>query len=132
MARAQWPLVRDRPVIEVVLTLVQGGQKLTRSLLADTGAGNAQAMFEFLLDEKDCLLCGTSASEMISLGGAYVGFYPVYLIQLELPLLAVAGDFRAVGIPHPPKGLDGIAGFRFLNRFTSGNFGSPLAFGLET
>ena len=28
--------------------------------------------------------------------------------------------------------LDGIAGFRFLNRFTFGNFGNPSEFGLET
>ena len=58
MARAQWPLVGNRPVIEVVLTLAQGGQKVNRTLLADTGAGNAQSAFEFLLDENDCLLCG--------------------------------------------------------------------------
>ena len=68
---------------------------------------------------------------MISLGGAYVGSYPVYLIQVEIPLLGVAGDFRAVGVPKPSKTLDGIAGFQFLNRFTYGNFGNPLEFGLE-
>jgi hypothetical protein len=39
---------------------------------------------------------------------------------------------RAVGVPNAPKGLDGIAGFRFLNRFTYGNFGNALEFGLET
>jgi len=78
------------------------------------------------------LLCGTSASYMISLGGAYTGSYPVYLIHMEIPLLGVAGAFRAVGLPTTPQGLDGIAGFRFLNRFTYGNFGSPNEFGLET
>ena len=119
-------------MIEVVLTLAQGGQKVTRTLLADTGAGNAQAAFEFLLDENDCLLCGTWPSYMMPLGGAYTGSYPVYLIQIEIPLLGVAGDFRTVGVPNPPKGLDGIACFPFLNRFTYGNFGNQSEFGLET
>ena len=51
MPRAQWALFQERPTIEVVLTLAQGGQKMTRRLLADTGAGNARARFEMLLDE---------------------------------------------------------------------------------
>jgi hypothetical protein len=34
-------------------------------------------------------------------------------------------------IPNPPTGFDGIACFRFLNRFTYGNFGAATHFGLE-
>jgi hypothetical protein len=30
-----------------------------------------------------------------------------------------------------PRPFDGIACFRFLNRFTYGNFGDPNQFGLE-
>jgi hypothetical protein len=36
-----------------------------------------------------------------------------------------------VGVPYPPPDFDGIACFRFLNRFTYGNFGDKNAFGLE-
>jgi hypothetical protein len=36
------------------------------------------------------------------------------------------------GVPANPPGLEGIAGFRFLNRFTYGNFGNPAEFGIET
>ena len=131
MARAQWPLLRERPIIQIVLTLAQGGQKVVRNLLADTGAGNAKAKFEILLDESDCVLCGGLPVQSIVLNGAYTGSFPVYLIPIEIPLLSFAGHFCAVGIASPPKGLDGIAGFRLLNRFTYGNFGNPLAFGLE-
>jgi hypothetical protein len=38
---------------------------------------------------------------------------------------------RAVDVPAVPAGLDGLAGFRFLNRFSHGNFGDPGQFGLE-
>lgn len=132
MARAQWPLLGDRPVIEIVLTIAQGGQRVTRTLLADTGAGNMQSQFEILLDENDCLLCGGKPSQLVSLGGAYTGTYPLYVIRVEIPLLGFADDVPAIGLPTPPLGLDGLAGFRLINRFTYGNFGNPLAFGLET
>jgi hypothetical protein len=51
-------LVHVRPVIEIMLRLAQGGQKVVRTFLADTGAGRKNAPFEILLDENDCLLCG--------------------------------------------------------------------------
>lgn len=132
MARAQWPLRGNRPVIEIVLTFAQGGQKVKRMLLADTGAGNTQSRFEILLDENDCLLCGGNPSHLLSLAGAYTGTYPLYVIRVEIPLLGFDDDLPAIGLPTPPSGLDGLAGFRFINRFTYGNFGNPLAFGLET
>ena len=131
MPRAQWSLKQGRPVIKVTLCLAQGGPKVTRTLLADTGAGTTHAPFELLLDEDDCLLCGTGVSYMVSLGGAYAGSYPVYLVHIEIASLGIASDFRAVGVPTPPQGLDGIAGFGFLNRFTYGNFGGASSFGLE-
>jgi hypothetical protein len=37
----------------------------------------------------------------------------------------------AVGVPDPQNDFDGIACFRFLNRFTYGNFGDQGSFGLE-
>jgi hypothetical protein len=39
---------------------------------------------------------------------------------------------RAAAVPAFPAGFDGVAGFRFLNRFTYGNFGDPTRFGLES
>jgi len=131
MPRALWPLTVGRPVIEIVLTLAQGGHKSTRTLLADTGAGAMHAPFEMLLDESDCLLCNGTVTQTVTLGGAYTSTYPIYLIRVEVPSLQFDHDLLAVGVPNPPAGLDGIACFRFLNRFTYGNFGDRLAFGLE-
>ncbi len=131
MPRAQWQLKKGRPVIQVILTMALSGQKVARTLLADTGAGSSQAHFEIILEESDCLLAGAGASHMLTLGGAYIGSYPVYLVRIEIPLLGFSGDFRTVGVPTPPVGLDGIAGFRFLNRFTYGDFGDPNRLGLE-
>ena len=131
MPRAHWPLVGGRPVIEVLLTLAQGGQKTRRILLADTGAGATAAPFELLLDENDCLLCDGTVTQTVTLGGAYTSTYPLYLIRVELPTLQFDHDVLAVGVPNPPAGVDGIACFRFLNRFTYGNFGDRSAFGVE-
>src|SRR6266542_2996429 len=122
MPRAQWPLLHDRPIIQVILVLVQGGQPLVRNLLADTGAGTAQSGFELLLDEQDCLLCGGIPLQGVVLGGAYVGSYPVYLVQVRIPMLGFDQAVPTVGIPAAPAGFDGIACFQFLNRFTYGNF----------
>jgi hypothetical protein len=46
--------------------------------------------------------------------------------------LVFDAPLRVVGVPANPQGFEGIAGFRFLNRFTYGNFGNPAEFGLET
>jgi hypothetical protein len=51
---------------------------------------------------------------------------------VEIPLLGFNDDVLAVGIAKPPIALDGLAAFRFLNRFTYGNFGNRGEFGLET
>jgi hypothetical protein len=132
MAGAQWLLRNGRPVIEVVLNLAQGGQKVTRTLSADTGAGAMHDPIDLVLDEVDCLLCGGKPSKIAHLGGAYSGAYPIYAIPVEIPLINFTGDLSAVGVPKPPDGFDGIACFRFLNRFTYGNFGNPSQFALET
>jgi hypothetical protein len=124
--------MHNRPAIEIILTLAPAGQKVNRRLLAETGAGNVQAHFEMLLDENDCLLCGGKPAQTISLGGAYTGSFPLYVIRVRIPLLGFDDDLVAVGVPNPPKGFDGIACFRFLNRFTYGNFGDPAEFALET
>jgi hypothetical protein len=131
MARAQWSLLHDRPIIQVILTLVQGSQQVARNLLADTGAGTAKSRFELLLHEQDCLLCGGIPLQGAVLAGAYVGPYPVYLVQVRIPLLGFDQAVPAVGVPAGLAGFDGIAGFQFLNRFNYGNFADPRQFGLE-
>jgi hypothetical protein len=132
MPRALWPLVQGRPTVEVVLTLSAGGQPWRRTLLADTGAGSAGAVFELILEEADCLLCGNALALSVRLRGAYPGHFPTYMVRVQLPALGFDQDVRAVGVPAGPRGLHGIACFPFLNRFTYGNFGDATRFGLET
>jgi hypothetical protein len=53
-------------------------------------------------------------------------------MHVQIPELGFDRLVRAVGISAAPTGFDGIAAFRFLCRFSYGNFGVPGAFGLET
>ncbi len=127
---AVWRLHRHRPTIEVILTPGIPGQQLVRRLLADTGAGTAQSGFELALDEHDCLLCGGIPLHGVVLGGAYSGSFPVYLVQVRIPALGFDHSVPVVAVPAVPAGFDGIACFRFLNRFMYGNFADPGGFGL--
>jgi hypothetical protein len=132
MPRVQWSLSGGRPVVEVILALAQGRQQIARKLLADSGAGDLNAGFELLLDEYDCLLCGGIPLQRVALGGAYTGSFPLYSIRVRIPQLGFHQAVWAVGVPSPPAGFDGIACFRFLNRFNYGNFADRGQFGLET
>jgi hypothetical protein len=100
-------------------------------LLADTGAGSRAGPFQLILDEDDCLLCGGFPYPSVTLGGAYVGAFPIYDIPVRVPALGFDQRLHAVGVPSVPPAFDGIACFGFLNRFTYGNFGDPSQFGLE-
>jgi len=131
MPRTAWPLRRGRPAVEVVLQQALVQQPLTRTLLADTGAGAVHVAIELILTEYDCLLAGATPHKAIILGGAYQGSFPTYLVRVQLPALGFDHDIRVVGIPAAPSAFDGIACFRFLNRFAYGNFGDPNQFGLE-
>lgn len=131
MPRAQWPLLGGKPVVPIILPLPSPGQSLSRNLLADTGAGSMHIGFDILLDKSDCVLCGGSSAQQVVLGGFYTGTFPVYVLRVRIPALGFDQDVRAVAVPTTPKGLAGIAGFRFLNQFTYGNFGDPTQFGLE-
>jgi hypothetical protein len=131
MARVFWPLVRDRPSVEITLQLAATGAQVKRTVLADTGAGTAKVDMDLVLEQSDCLLCGGIPLHSAALGGAYSGSFPVYLIRVQIPSLGFDHNVHAVGVPTVPPGLDGIACFRFLNRFTYGNFGNPAQFGLE-
>jgi hypothetical protein len=131
MPRELWSLRHGRPCVQVVLAPAQSGQLLPRTLLADTGAGSQMFGAELILDENDCLLCGGNPLQPIVLGGAYAGSFPTYGITVQIPPLGFVQNLRAVGVASTPAGFDGIACFRFLNRFTYGNFGDPSQFGLE-
>src|SRR2546423_1483211 len=122
MPRVTWQLQGDRPSVEVSLPHATGGQPVTRTLLADTGAGVAMSPFELLLRDSDCLSCGVSPVGNVRLGRAYTGQHPVYRIRVQVPGLGFDQDLLVVGVAAPPTGFDGIASFRFLNRFTYGNF----------
>jgi hypothetical protein len=79
----------------------------------------------------DCLVCGGVPFKTITLGGAYSGAHPMYALPLEIPALQFPDNIFAVGVPTTPTGFDGIACFRFLNRFSYGNFGHRNEFALE-
>ncbi len=131
MPRATWSLRQGSPVIEVVLSLVAGNQPLSLCVLADTGAGSSASRFELILEESDCLLCGGAAGADIRLGGAYAGLFPLYPVRVQIPQLGFDAVVQVAAVPVKPQGFEGIAGFRFLNRFAYGNFGNPAEFGLE-
>jgi hypothetical protein len=117
--------------VEVILTLVAGGQPFPRILVADAGAGFRTSPFQIVLDEDDCILCGGNLLQAVNLRGAYAGSFPIYTLPVQLPALGFYENLGAVGAPSVPPGFDGIAAFSFLNRFTDGNFGDPGQFGLE-
>jgi hypothetical protein len=121
-------------VVIVAETVDEVAEALERTLLADTGAGSLDAPFELILSASDCQqYMGLRGSDDVALGGAIVGTYPIYTVQVEIPELTVARRVRMVAVPDTacPAGLDGIACFRFLTSFTYGNFGDRHRFGLE-
>ncbi len=131
MPVAKWPLQNDRPMIQVVLSVMNGGQDVIRGLVADTGAGTRQSIFQLVLAEQDCLQCGGILMGHIQLGGAYSGSFPVYLVNVRIPQLTFDEPVPIVGVSQVPQGFEGIAGFKFLNRFHYGNFGDPDHCGLD-
>ncbi len=130
MPAVQWLLHNDRPVIEIVLP-AGGGQDRVRILVADTGAGSRQSVFQLVLDENDCLQSGAILIDHVPLGGAYSGVFPVYLVHVRILGLNFDEPLPVVGVSQVPPGLNGIAGFKFLNRFHYGNSGNPDVFGLQ-
>lgn len=131
MPPVRWPLRHRRPTIAVTLPQAKG--KRVRHLIADTGAGSDQAAFELLLRESDCRGSnGSPVMGQVQLGGAYSGWFNVYLVEVHIARLSFAGFVAVVGVPRVPDGFDGIACFKFLNRFHYGNFGDPDRFGLES
>ena len=131
MPRVQWELQRGRPCVQVSLTLAPSGKLLSRTLLADTGAGSRRSGFDLILEEDDCLLCGGRPWQSVTLAGAYSGSFPTYHLRVQIPGLGFDHKVRVVCVPSVPEGFDGVACFGFLNRFSYGNFGAASRFGLE-
>jgi hypothetical protein len=130
MTPIRWRLQYDRPWIEVTLSQ-NGVQDCVYRLVADTGAGTRRALFQLILTENDCLQCGGVLIRHTQLGGAYTGWFPVYLVEVRVPQLNFDEYVPIVGVPKVPQGFDGIAGLKFLNRFHYGNFGDADYFGLD-
>lgn len=130
MPRVVWALHSDRPHIEIELFSLAKKMKVRR-LIADTGAGNAQSAFELVLPLADCQAARGHLMGQVQLRGAYAGMFPVYSVKVHLPQLGFKKSVTAVGATNIPNGFDGIAGFKFLDRFHYGNFGTPNQFGLE-
>ena len=132
MPRAIWTHLRGRPRIQIAFSLAASNRQVVRNLIADTGAGNDRSTVDLILFEPDCISFGGVSSISVVLGGAFTGTFPVYHIRVQLPQLGFDRLLRVVGVPSVPTGFDGLACFRFLNRFSYGNFGDPNQFGLET
>jgi hypothetical protein len=132
MPRIVWPLHQSRPLAKIVLFRAADQEPFSRSLLADTGAGTGNSDFELILENNDCLLAGGNKDPDIRLHGAYKGVFPLYLLRVLIPALGFDEVVPVVAAPVDLTGFDGIARFRFLNRFGYGNFGNPNQFGLET
>jgi len=129
MPATLWPLVNDRPCIEIILPRAKGNR--LRRLVADTGAGNRHAAFQLLLTESDCKQSGGRLIGQVQLGGAYIGQFNVFSLLVEIPDRSFIDSVPVVGVAQAPGGFDGIACFNFLNRFQYGNFGDQDKFGLE-
>jgi hypothetical protein len=128
MPPVQWPLRNRRPAIELMISL--GKRLRRRRLLADTGAGSNESNFELLLRESDCQRSSDILLAQVQLGHAYSGLFNVYLIEVRIAELNFSRFVSVAAVPQVPDGFDGIACFKFLNRFHYGNFGDPDRFGL--
>jgi hypothetical protein len=125
--------VRGRPVVEISLVSPSNSSHSLRVLLADTGAGSARSGMELVLSEADQRQFSVGHAGALRLGGAFTGSYPAFWVTVSIPSLGFSDLCMAVAVPPSqlPRQLQGIACFRFLNRFTYGNFGDPDQFGLE-
>lgn len=134
MPRFLWPLQNGQPVVSLYLRDVETGVLSPRTLLADTGAGDASTSVELILSQRDGEQFGQEWVGIAQAGGFVRGNFEIQLVPITIPVLKVSRLAAALLIPATelPQGLDGIAGFRLLNAFAYGNFGDSKRFGLET
>lgn len=129
MSPTIWSLRDRRP--SIAITLARGKGRRVRHLLADTGAGSDQSSFELLLSEKDCRESAIKVIGQTNLTGAYAGLFDVFAVVIRIPKLKFDDTIAAVGVPYLPYRFDGIACFKFLNRFHYGNFGDTESLDLS-
>lgn len=134
MPRACWQIQHGRPVIEVTFYPPGHGQEVSRVLLADTGGGTLYSAWDLILTEGDCQLLNHGDVSPITLSGAFAGTFSTFYVHAAIPALGTSHTLVAVAVPAGrfSLGIDGIAGFRFLNTFHYGNFGDGTQFCLET
>jgi len=129
MPPVNWPLFNRRPMIELSLEHVK--KKRRRRLVADTGGGSDQAPFELILLDSDCQHTQVEMVGQVQLTGAYTGWFNVYSMVVRIPRMKFSKSILVAGVPSVPRDFDGIACFKFLNRFHYSNFGDRDSFGLE-
>jgi hypothetical protein len=128
MPPVHWPLHNRRPIVE--LSIVYPKRKRRRRLVADTGGGSDEAPFELILLDSDCQHTDVEIEGQVQLSGRYVGWFNVYSMVVRIPRLKFEDFVLVAGVPEVPVDFDGIACFKFLNRFHYGNFGDRDHFGL--
>jgi hypothetical protein len=89
---------------------------------------------ELVLSDVDRSRFSLGSAGTLRLGGAFSGSFPAFWVSVSIPTLGFTELCVAVAVPASqlPHQLQGIACFRFLNRFTYTNFGDADRFGLET
>jgi hypothetical protein len=113
--------------VEVLLNVTPAGQSLIFQLIADTGAATSQAGFELILREHDCLACGGVPSHPVTLGGAYVGSFPVYVVRVEIPALGFDRQVRAAAAScRRLRSSNSTATKRNLRRIRASTFASSM------
>lgn len=120
-------------MIELSLVSPVNARQARRTLLADTGAGSTLGGMDLVLTEADRRRFSIGVEGALQLGGAFRGSFPTFWIPVSIPVIGFSALCLAVAVPSSqlPRPLHGIACFRFLNRFTYGNFGDNNRFGLE-
>jgi hypothetical protein len=88
---------------------------------------------DLVLTESDRRQFSAGQEGTLRLGSAFTARFLSFWVPISIPALGFRALCIAVAVPSSrfPVQLQGIACFRFLNRFTYGNFGETDQFGLE-
>lgn len=85
------------------------------------------------MSESDARRFGRRIIGSSAVGGAILGQFPIWSVEIEIAALRLRRQVSALCVPglSLPHKAEGIAAFRFLNAFCYGNFGDASVFGLE-
>lgn len=95
MPRVDWPVADGRSIVQTELRMAREWSS-TRTLLADTGAGTLNSLFDIVLSESDCRRCSLRPFGSVALRGAFQGSHPVYMVRLRIVQLDFNRHVRAV------------------------------------